>query len=353
MIRIFTNLSPDLKDSGIEQKYRTNRTQPKNTPTPPEPNLAASDDTLVEATEETKKASKQPYAFKARALGGFKLERLNRVAYSALAPQDKSFALVTLNSSDWVFTQSTIVSSVNVEENGFTITEDSAQFVNDNQNTWTTPVLKKWYKTFIGAHNFKDHNQVLKDSKGIILDAVLRKITIPESKTGEYVLYVDILVATNRNEDPEWAKAIEIGNVKFMSMGAISSSLICSRCGCVSSTDGDDCEHMQYELGMNFFDKDGIKRRIAAIISDEPDHEDASFMVFKEASYLSVDPAFRGAVASHLIEVQPNQEIKFQVPRKFLAREAFQYWGPQKKQIQGVPTLPVLEDEDITLDDIN
>lgn len=362
-MKIFSNLnrnalSPDMKDSGIDQDVRTNRTQPKNTPTPPLPVLSSDeeelDDLSLESNDSLTAARLQRVArsFKHNAQGGFILQRTNRSLAATVQPQDKRNAIISFNSNDWIFLQATIVSSVNVEDDGYTVTPDSAPFINDNANSWDSKTLQKWYKSFIGAHNYKDHDQDRSRSKGIILDAVLRRIPIEGSKTGESVLYVDILVAVNKNIDPEWAQLIDSGRVKWLSMGAISSALKCTRCGCISFDEDDDCEHMLFELGMNYFDENGIKRPIAALITDDDylDQPDSGYMVFKEASLLSVDPAFTGACTSHRIEVAPDQQIDFIVPRKALQRDAFQFWGVDQGQIKGVPRLAIVEDENVRPD---
>lgn len=339
-MKIFSQVRPDVKNSGIDQEDKTNRTQPKNTPT-----VDIDVPTFTGYEEESKKVVTKAKLIAPKPLGGFNLRPFARVVKSADEPANKNYVLLDFNSDDWVFTQSTIVASVNLEENGFSITPDSAEHINCNGNGWDSALLAKWYKTFIGAHNYKDHVQEKYQSKGIILDAVLRKIDIDDAIG--YVYYVDILVATNKNKDRVWADAVAKGKIKWMSMGAVSSSLTCSRCGNVSFGEEDDCEHQIFEVGMNYIDDKGIKRKIASLITDEINPEGNGFMVFQEASYLSVDPAYKGAVQGHIINVEPNTSVKFQVPRKALVREAFQYWGIEERQIKGVTPMEVINDEDV------
>ena len=70
----------------------------------------------------------------------------------------KNPVMITLNSKDWLLTQTTAVSSVNIFD-GYKITPSTSQFVNNNGNSWDTELLKKIYKTFIGCHNYKNHVQ--------------------------------------------------------------------------------------------------------------------------------------------------------------------------------------------------
>ena len=90
------------------------------------------------------------------------------------------------------------------------IKPESAQFVNNNGDSWSREVLMKSFRTFIGAHNFLEHVQIEEQSKGRIVDAVARDI-------GPSV-YVDILVATDRKH-AQLVHDIENGRMGTLSMG--------------------------------------------------------------------------------------------------------------------------------------
>lgn len=295
---------PDLKkfkdedEFDIPQEQKTNRTQPKNMPTEPKPPLASLK------------------AFNKRT----SIARMNRK--SALQPAEKDAARLVFNSNDWLFTQATAVASVPLEDDGYTIKSCGNDLVNNNGNAFSNDLMKKIYMTFIGAHNYVDHNQDPSDSRGIIIDTVLRKL--PLSEAGDFGYYVDVLIATSKRKDPEWAKMIESGEVKYLSMGAESSALQCSCCGHISFDEDDECEHMLDELGYHYIDSDGSKRRIAALVTNDMNDEGESFAHFIELSYLSVDPAFTGAIRGHVLNLEPDTEVEVVIPRRYLGREAFQ-----------------------------
>lgn len=320
MIKLFSNIPPldsepvtanagvprpDLKKHDREDKHtvpdrdKTNRTQPNNTPTPPSPHNSK-------------------LAFSAKALS------------RARSPSTKSEALLTFNSNDWLFTQSTAVCSVPVEEDGHTVATEANQLINSNGNAFSHDIIEKYYKTFVGSHNYVDHNQDPSDSRGVVVDAVLRKIGL---QNDHYTYYVDLLIATSKRKDAKWAKMIEDEEVSFLSMGCISSATQCSRCGHVSFKPEEDCNHCAFDLNMYYYDKDGKKRRTAQLVTDHMDDDGDADVEFVEISYLSVDPAFSGAVRSHVLHLEPNTTVQVVVPRYVLQKEAFQV---HKEYIVGV-----------------
>jgi len=330
-MKLFSTPRPEMKDSGISQEDRTNRTQPKNTP---EPDIDIPEIPSIKSIK-----------LESCGCQGFKCINIPTSVTSSLQPKTSRDTIISLNSDDWLFTQATSLASVNLEKDSFLITEDSGKYVNLNGNGWETKLLGKYYKTFIGAHNYIDHIQELEESHGLILDAVLRKI-----KTNDglgYIYYLDILIATNKKKNPEWTSNIERERVKYLSLGCISSALQCTKCGNISFSEEDDCDCMKYEVGMNFIDDKGIKRRIAALVTDDAPEGQRGYLVFQEQSFLSVDPAFEGSITGHIIKVEPNTEVKFNIKRAALAREAFQHW---RGSIKGVPQMTVIEDEDVTPD---
>ena len=252
----------------------------------------------------------------------------------------KGMVDVILNSNDWVFTQATALSSVDVESDGHTIRPSTGKHINDNGNTWTKAVIRKWYKTFIGAHNYVDHTQEPSESRGIVLDSVLREV----ASGSDSVYYVDTLIATNRRRDPLWAAMIESGKVRYLSMGSVSSGLQCSQCGKISEQDSEDCEHLGH-LGYNYIDRRGVKRPVAAIITDKTSSGEPGYMAFVELSYLSVSPAYKGAIQGHILDVPENTELHCAIPQDILCRSAFQKWRGYMKNVPFSDTI--LQDSDL------
>lgn len=99
---------------------------------------------------------------------------------------------------------------INRRWDDYRITPETLAWINNNQDSWSRPVLLKSYQTFIGGFNFLEHLQIEAQSKGRILDAVARDI-------GPSV-YVDILVATNRKH-AQLVKDIEDKVMTTLSMG--------------------------------------------------------------------------------------------------------------------------------------
>ena len=226
---------------------------------------------------------------------------------------------IAFNSNDWLLSQTTAVASVDIVNN-FKISPSTAKFVNNNGNAFSDRILQKYYKTFIGAHNYKNHNQNPKESYGIILDAVLRAVPYQDT----VVYYVDTLIATYRHKDKAWAKAIENGVVKFVSMGAESSSFRCSYCGNIPTSVDEFCDHFKYSRGKYFIDEKGRKLRIAHLVEDYKNKAGEGYVDFIELSYLDVNPAFSGASQAHIIQLPADTDFKLSIPKGYLSKSAFQ-----------------------------
>lgn len=297
---------PDLKkfgdnDGDVDQKFKTNRTQPKGEPTIPLPSYSSlSEDGVGVITS-------------------------RRASSAAAQPARKDVAVLGFNSNDWVFSQATAVASVPMEEvDSYRIKPAANDLVNDNGNAFSHAIMKKMYRTLVGAHNYIDHNQTPTESRGVLLDARPRRVDLDDAKKGEYVIYIDVLIATSKRRDPKWAEMVRTGEIKFLSMGCESSALQCTRCGHVSFDEDEDCQHMVEELGLNYIDEDGIVRRTAALVVDDENAEGESFAYFVELSYLSVNPAFSGAIQGYVLDVPADTVVEVALPRSVLQREAFQ-----------------------------
>lgn len=235
--------------------------------------------------------------------------------------KDTGAVKLSFNSNDWVFTQATAVSSVNThKDKPWQITGDTVQYVNDNGNSWETNFLRSCYKTFIGAKNLKDHVDTDEGGTiyGILIDAIPRRIKA--GKSG-YVLYIDVVIATNRHIDPEWAQAIERGKIKYLSVGFKCDYLMCSKCGHIYGIDGTGiCQHTAYETGLTYYDSEGRKSRVSAMATDA---DGIGSKEFYELSYLAVDPAFIGATQGYVLDVPKGQSVTVTMPKSALKRPAY------------------------------
>lgn len=242
---------------------------------------------------------------------------------------NKKYVTLKFNSNDWLFTQVTALSSVIIDENG-EVDPDTAKYVNDNGNCWDDKDLVKYYRTFVGAHNFKNHiggnnaNERARNSYGVVIDARLRPIKVADNKT---IHYVDLLIATNRTLHPDFVKLIEDNEVRYTSMGCESSACRCTKCGRVYSKTGDMCGHIFLERGLYYTKKGGKKFRIAEQVVDaDTTGNDNGFIEFIEISYLTENPAFKGAAKSYVLEIPKGKDFELTIPIKYWKKEAFQVW---------------------------
>lgn len=217
------------------------------------------------------------------------------------------------NTDDFLFTHCSIVSSVDVAENGYYIEPPCDELVNSNGNAWSTPVLVSTFRTFVGGQNYYEHIQVPELSKGRILDAVLRPV-VYKSKDGERkssVYYVDILVATERKHG-DLVRRIEASELDTLSMGCIAHWVQCSKCGKEISDSMTNCVHLDQQMMDYFVDENGVRRIVAELcgrsyLNDKGERVgDPNSVQFIEASWVE-KPAFKGAVINHFISELPKQ----------------------------------------------
>ena len=216
--------------------------------------------------------------------------------------------LKSFPAKDFLFSHCTIMSSLNVDENDFYITPDTAKMLNANGDGWETRLLKQAYKSFRGAYNYLEHYQVPAEKKGWIVDAFSRDVTLD---SGEKVIYIDILVATERKHKDLVAK-IENGSMHSMSMGCKISYSICSKCGNKAIDESQLCEHIKYLKGNTFYDDNGVQRVIGELCGHRSDPESVSFI---EASWVA-DPAFKGAVKRNFLPVDEEFTISEKEDKK-------------------------------------
>lgn len=222
------------------------------------------------------------------------------------------------NTKDYLFTHDSIVASVAVEEDGYTIKPATEDIVNANGNAWTNDVLLNCYKTFIGGENYVEHIQVPSLSKGKILDAVIREV----EHRGEKIYVVDILVATNRIHK-NLVRRIEDGELKTMSMGATAQLVQCSVCGKIIDTVKEEpvCSHLEHHIGKHVIYQG--QKKFCAELCGAMDPKTKEYIpdscTFIEASWVE-QPAFEGAVMNYLIE---TPEIKAEREERKALQSAF------------------------------
>lgn len=194
----------------------------------------------------------------------------------------------------------TIMASVAVEPApyDYLIRPESSHLVNHNGDAWVNEVLRMSYPTFRGAFNFVEHFQSTKASKGWIVDAVLRKVSLGPSPD-LYTYYVDLLVATDFKHEDLVAK-IRSGEVKYLSMGCLTDLITCSFCG--ASGDGSEpaCFHLTDFGKTRKFRTDqwGVPRRVSELCG-HPSLPGGGVR-FIEASWVAT-PAFPGAARRNTV----------------------------------------------------
>ena len=202
----------------------------------------------------------------------------------------------------FLFSQATIMGSVDLENNGMYLKQGYEPLVNMNGDCWTNKVTMATHHTYRGAYNFLNHIQIPEQSKGTVLDSVPRIVKL---SNGLPSVYIDILVATDRKHS-SLCQDIESGQLNAMSLGSIVKFSMCSKCGKICRTGSDYCSHLLNERRGMFTDQNG-KRRIIAEVCGKEDIPDSN--IFIEASWV-YEPAFYGAVKKSLVKpstfVEPN-----------------------------------------------
>ncbi len=219
---------------------------------------------------------------------------------------------------------------VNVKWSDYRITSDTERWINNNDDAFSRGVLAKAYRTFSGAQNFCEHVQILEQSKGRIIDVILRDI----GKS----LYADILVATDRRH-ASLVQDIESGRLTTLSMGASVESTTCTKCGHVAVDDTEMCDHIRYEKGNFFVDEHGQRRRIAELCGHESLDPNGG-VTFIEASWVQV-PAFTGAVMRNIITPEQLDQKTASKMSEILSKPPPQWVGysNQKAASMEAPTV--------------
>ena len=199
---------------------------------------------------------------------------------------------------DYLLTQATIMGSVALEPNGYYIKKGYEPLVNLNGDCWPNDVTLATFHTYSGSYNFFNHVQVPEESKGWVLDCAVRPVVL---RNGAISVYVDVLVATSRKH-VTLCKQIEMGLINTVSLGAIVEESRCSRCGHISYTGNDYCEHLIYDRRKPFVDENGVTRITAEICGNAARPKTNRFI---EVSWVG-EPAFPGAVKNSIIRPVSN-----------------------------------------------
>lgn len=232
---------------------------------------------------------------------------------------------IELSSDEYLFTQASIVSSVYLEPNSYYIHPTTQKFVNNNGDCFSNLSLPANYKSFIGAYNYVNHVQVPEKAIGFICDAALRKL-LPDKEAPDIpVYYVDILIATHR-DNKKMVDLIIRDQVKYLSMGCDAYVSTCSKCGNQFSEDYELCDCLANDKGKYYLDPYGKRRIIAEILGTEsPKSVD-----FIEASYLTEVPAFHGAVKRNVFRIKEGVSVGFSMDEEYFRKDAVQKYLKHK-----------------------
>lgn len=165
------------------------------------------------------------------------------------------------NPKDYLFTHDTIVASVQVAKDGYTIVDPCHELVNANGNAWSNQVLSHAFRTFIGKPNFYQHYQIQGFEKGLILDAVLRPVTYVGSNGKKAdIFYVDLLVATNRKHKDIVRRIID-GQLTTMSMGCLKQN------GLITMSDGTVKPIIQIQVGDYVLTHNNVAQKVTQLFN--------------------------------------------------------------------------------------
>ena len=243
---------------------------------------------------------------------------------------DKPVDWNVYNTKNYLFTHCTIVASVKLQKDGFTISDPCQQLVNANGNAWSNEVLTNSFRTFVGKPNFYQHYQIQGFEKGIILDSILRPVVYVGSngKTAQ-VYYVDLLVATNRKHKDLVDRIIK-GQLSTLSMGCTAAIVQCSYCGKIFKDDQEQCDHLKYHL-RQYLDRNGKKVIVSELIGalDKNGKYIPKSCQFIEASWVET-PAFEGACLNYFIaqqDIKANQQAKKVASQKITFNDFSSYFS--------------------------
>jgi len=247
--------------------------------------------------------------------------------------------LVEFPADKWIFVQNSPLSSVPLQDDGHTIKEGYEKFVNDNYNSFSNEIVKKYKDTWNGAFIFKNHNDNPDETYGIVTSVKLRKI---KSKSGDFRYVPEILMAICLSDSPDsrLVKKIEEDGTVKTSMGVMAVSLKCSLCGSIKG-----CNHITYSLGEKYSTPYGYDSVITALVNDEPEDGDESDINYDdydrypvywyENSILDETPAYKGVTNSFVYKFPKgslvDNKVVIEMPKKAYTRSGI--YGKNALQI--------------------
>lgn len=112
--------------------------------------------------------------------------------------------------------------------------------MNKNSDFFPEEELKQFYKTFLDAHVFKNHEN--KKSENAIGGVI-------SSTWNDKMKYVELIIRIDRQLAPSIVRSFEKGTMTDVSMGCKIKHSICSICGNKAETKKEYCDHVKYERG--------------------------------------------------------------------------------------------------------
>lgn len=111
---------------------------------------------------------------------------------------------------------------------------------NKNDDYFPEAELKAWYKTFLSAHTFKNHeNKKIENAIGDVLTA----------EWSDKMKCVYLVIRIDRRIAPTVVRGYEKGFMTDVSMGCRVDHVVCSYCGQKAKTRFDYCEHLKTMKG--------------------------------------------------------------------------------------------------------
>jgi hypothetical protein len=210
----------------------------------------------------------------------------------------------------YLLSHCTIIAAVDTElanptdpQSDYFIHPAYSKFINNNGDAWSKQMLASCYHSFVGSNNYLEHVQIPELSKGKVVDAILREVTIGRDKTGKDLTtyYVDILVATDKKHK-DLIRKIEAKELSTLSMGCKIAYGICSKCGKKAVDETEACQHVRFEKNNTFYDDNGVQRKVGELCGHFSEPESVTFI---DASWVR-NPAFTGAVIRNIVTPPEN-----------------------------------------------
>lgn len=244
----------------------------------------------------------------------------NVTSKSKIIAEDKVANTITvaIPAREFLFTQASICASVMLEPNSHLIHPMFSKYVNNNGDTWSNESLLANKDSWIGAFNYVNHKDGEENGVGLIPDVTLR-VNFLDPKKNLFNYYADILIATHRDFGT-LVDGIATNKILYMSMGCDAEIITCSKCGHVSSSEHDSCDHSLNAKGKYFIDNAGVRRICADVLGTK----EKGSTTFVEASWLTVPPAFHGAVKRNVLPIEKDKMVHVIMPTKTQDRIAYQ-----------------------------